>query len=98
MITPKKNLELDACLLDITFNEPMNPCCWDVEPDPNWGEIGTTSWSNDRKTFTISRENCDSDLPENTQLEFIINPDGTGFEDLVGLPAKKSKLKTKTVK
>ncbi len=102
VITPKKNLPLDACSVDITFNEPMNPCCWDVEPDPIWGGIDTTSWSDDRKTFSIFRDTCDTPLPANTILEFIVNPNGTGgaayFIDLVDLPAKTSKVKTKTVK
>jgi len=98
VIDPKKNMPLDACWVNITFNEPMDTCCQNIEAPAEW-PIGDTVWSDDQKTFSIERSNCDTtDLPANTKIEFVVNPDGTGFMDLIGNEAKKKKLKTITVK
>ena len=97
VIDPKKNMPLDACWVNITFNEPMDTCCQNIEAPAEW-PIGETMWSDDQKTFSIERSNCGTDLPANTKIEFVVNPDGTGFMDLKGNEAKKKKLKTKTVK
>ncbi len=103
-IQPMKNVPLDACWLNITFSEPMSCCTWDIQGNADWPiDAGTdTMWSEDMKTFSISRNNCGISLPENRVLEFVINPDGDAapnyFKDLKGNVAKTRKIKIKTEK
>ena len=105
-IGPKNKLPLNACWAHITFNEPMACCWWNIQSDPNWpmGPGTDFYWSDDMKTISVKRNNCVSLplLPPNTNLEFIVNPNGTSvdnyFRDLKGNAAKTKKLKIKTAK
>ncbi|MCP3888075.1 MAG: hypothetical protein GY702_04265 [Desulfobulbaceae bacterium] len=102
VITPKKNLPLDQCFVDITFNEPMADLSYDLETPVEWGAIDPLAsyWSDNRKTFTAYRESCGVALPANTKLTFVVNPNGNApmeyFRDLIGNPAKTKKITTKT--
>ena len=103
-VNPKNKVPLDTCWLSITFDEPMKCCTWDVQGNVDWPIDASTKtmWSDDRRTFSISRNNCGSKLPGNKVLEFIINPNGDTvqyyFKDLKGNAAKTKKIIIKTLK
>lgn len=111
-VSPKK-LGLDDCWISIEFNEVAgatnfssgNATTWEIESDPLWPiDEAKVRWSNDLKTIEIPRANCGTDLPPNTKLKFIINPNAPydpsdpHFQDLKGNPAKTKTITIKTGK
>lgn len=101
-VEPKKNVNLNECWLDVTFSEPMKGCCWHFESLDQVAWLlspgSEFEWSPDMQTFSIKRDNCGIALPPKTKLEFIVNPNGTGFIDLKDNPAKTKKVIVKTAK
>jgi hypothetical protein len=63
--------------VSITFNEPMaetSPLLGWIYLSHGWGP-STMSWSPDRTTLTLTRENAGTPLPSGESVVFVLNPD-----------------------
>jgi hypothetical protein len=53
---------------------------------PTWdlSDATQSDWSDDLKTFSISRDNAEETLPPNKKIVIILNGSGVGFQDTAG--------------
>ena len=85
----KKKVSRNTDWLEVIFSETMqaNHSVSTVGPWPVSGGT-STEWVNGN-TFRIWRDNAGSPLPPNSKIEVVLNPGGSGFQDLKGLSLKE---------
>lgn len=73
--------------LVITFSETMGDGV-SLSASGPWLVSGTTSltWSADRRTLTVSRDDLPAELPPSSVVTIVLNPGGSGFGDPAGNP------------
>ena len=86
----ENNVSIDTKWVSVTFNQEMKlghsvssyNNCWPLSNDTH------IYWSNDHKTFYVSRDNTSENLPHNEEIAIILNPEThfPWFQSKSGVP------------